>query len=149
MRTWKEITEDTGFEPQYLCLDLKIGETTKSIVGILIDERMQCDDVPSDWHVYDIRHADDDWSEPISIEPGVLVNFMGRFLTDQELTFPDTPNNYIEVSDYSYEDWDSIAYDTLEEAGADPTEIDNLIMQWDNLDTPSNNVRRILAPSLH
>lgn len=149
MRTWKEITEEKSFEPQYLRLTIAVDEhTTKDVVGILIDERMQCDDVPDCWKVYDLRHDESDWGEPISIEPGVLVNFMGRFLTEEKLAFPASPNNYFNVIDYSYEDWEEIAFDALEEAGADSTEIDNLIVQWDNLDTISNNVKRIFKPSL-
>lgn len=150
MRTWKQITEDNGFEPQYIRLKIKRTEhITQTIVGILIDERMQCDDVPAGWQVYDLRHTDDDWGEPATIEPAVMVNFMGRFLTQEKLTFPAAPNDFYEVIDYSYEDWETIAYEALEDAGTDITEIDNLIVQWDNLDTPYNNIQRILSPALH
>lgn len=149
MRTWKEITGDIDFEPQYLRLDIKVGDTTQSVVGILIEARMDCSDLPSEWHAYSLRHHEDDWSHPISIERVVAVNFLGRFLTDCEITFPSEDySEGLEVIDYSYEDWTDVAYDALEAAGADLTEIDLLVSQWNNLDTPVNNIKRLMSPSL-
>lgn len=36
-------------------------------------------------HLYWLRHPDDDWSEPCTIEPYVLVNRWGALLSPKEL----------------------------------------------------------------
>jgi len=145
MRTWKEITEERGFEPQYLRLTLGVGKSTLTVAGMLIEERIDATTIPDGWHVYDIRHDESDWSKPLTVERVVLVNFMGRFLTDRELPLPFDNDECLEVIDYSYEDWADVACDALERAGADSVEIDNLLANWDNLDTVGNNVKRLLS----
>jgi|GEM_PF-5624645 len=36
---------------------------------------------------YDIRHDEEDWCEPVTVEPGVLVNHFGTMVTTKPLTF--------------------------------------------------------------
>ena len=36
-------------------------------------------------YIYGIRHSEDDWSRPITVEPSVVVNKFGVMFTDKEL----------------------------------------------------------------
>jgi hypothetical protein len=44
----------------------------------------------TDFNVYGLRHADDDMSEPYTIEKSVLINRFGWFITKEEIPFIDT-----------------------------------------------------------
>lgn len=145
MRTWKEITEEPSFEPEYVSIQLK-DCPANPFYALMIDERIDRSTIPEGWHAYDVRHSDDDFCAPSTIERSVRVNFFCTVLVDSELPLPD--DGYLEIEDWSYEDWEDMAYSSLERAGADSVEIDGLVYNWDNLDTIQNNVKRLLAPSL-
>ena len=53
--------------------------------------------VPKGLYVYDIRHSDEDWCEPATIEPKVVVNHMGAIITNEEIRFP---HSYINIDKY-------------------------------------------------
>lgn len=140
MRTWKQIINDGNYWPEYLTLSVKKenSEEIEEISGILIDERLDPATVPNGFYCYDLRHSEDDWSEPIAIERGVLVNFMGRFLVDTPLPINDR-YDYMEVVDYCYSDWADVAGDELEKAGIP----DDYINYWQNLLPISENINNI------
>jgi hypothetical protein len=50
-----------------------------------INRRVSAEDRHPDFQYYEIRHADDDWDMPISIENNVMVNFWGTIITDEKL----------------------------------------------------------------
>jgi len=140
IRTWNEIIEDKGFAPQYLTITIKLphvqGEV--NISGLLIEERFDLTTVPSNWHIYALRHADNDWVEPISIERGVYCNFLGYWLIDRELPIDNT-NDFIEVCDYNYRDWQDVAEETLEAYS-----LLDYLDYWENCMPISENVNKIL-----
>lgn len=58
--------------------------------GEFIDLRIDPNTIPQGKHWYHCRHDDDgDWVTPVTIEPRVIVNFCGTFITDKEIEFPD------------------------------------------------------------
>lgn len=70
--------------------------------GLLFDGRVDVETVPSGWHVYYIRRSDDDWGRPISIEPAVLCNFFGVFITNKTLKFPKVQYPWLSIRDFYY-----------------------------------------------
>lgn len=53
-------------------------------------------------YLYDIRHSDDDWCEPATIEQHVLVNWFGTLICDNPISFG--PDEYYEIKAWRYED---------------------------------------------
>ena len=54
-----------------------------SVEGEFIDLRITVDTLPKGKQWYQIRHSDDDGSEPASLKRGcVVVNFFGTFICD-------------------------------------------------------------------
>lgn len=71
--------------------------------GLFTDLRVDRETIPDGWHVYEVRHSDNDWGEPVEICLGVLVNFYGTLLVKEPIKlepFPQTGN------DYFYIEWD-------------------------------------------
>jgi hypothetical protein len=48
-----------------------------------------------DYFIYDIRHADDDWDRPVSIEKRVFVNHWGVLISDTKLLKDDVDFDYL------------------------------------------------------
>lgn len=75
--------------------------------GLFIDLRVDRKTIPEGWHVYEVRHSDNDWGEPVEICLGVLVNFYGTLLVKEPIElvpFPETGNDYLYI-DWE-DDWD-------------------------------------------
>lgn len=53
--------------------------------GYFTDQRIKRDSIPDGWYFYEIRHADNDWCEPVEVSLGVLVNFMGTLITTKPI----------------------------------------------------------------
>ncbi len=53
--------------------------------------------------IYDIRHTDEDWCEPATIEDHVLVNWFGCLIVNQPLSFPED-DSYLTIANLSYKD---------------------------------------------
>lgn len=70
--------------------------------GKLFEGRVDSESIPSGWHVYYIRHSDNDWGKPISIEPAVLCNFFGVFITKNALKFPKVQYPWLSIRDFYY-----------------------------------------------
>lgn len=67
-----------------------VSENGKKYVGEYVDARVVRETVPTNLHVYECRHGDeDDWSTPITIEDRVIVNFAGTFITKKPIKFKD------------------------------------------------------------
>lgn len=41
-------------------------------------------------HIYAMRHSEDDWSLPVTIERGVMVNYWGYMITKEPLELTDS-----------------------------------------------------------
>lgn len=50
-------------------------------------------------HVYMMRHGESDWSTPVTIEPGVLVNYWGYLITKEPLDNPGPDSLYIVLTE--------------------------------------------------
>lgn len=92
MKTVKEFLE-AGIGTTF-CLENGI-----EVTGILSEERLQRNPT-SDKYLYDIRHSDNDWVEPATIENGVvMVNWFVTLIVDAPIEFPEGVN-FLEIEDY-------------------------------------------------
>ena len=89
----------------------------KGEYALLYEGRLDKTTVPDGFHVYDIRHSDDDWGEPRTIEKSVTVNFYGSIILNHPLDIPEC--GYIDVGE---EDINCLGYSATT---ADP---------WENID---------------
>ncbi|MFS0558813.1 LPD28 domain-containing protein [Brevibacillus sp. 179-C9.3 HS] len=51
----------------------------------VFEGRIQVENRDPDLHYYDIRHSENDWGNPVSIEPSVSVNFFGILITSEPI----------------------------------------------------------------
>jgi hypothetical protein len=58
-------------------------------------------DRDSDRFYYEIRHPDDDWASPATLEEKVAVNFWGTLVSPKKLDFGE--DDYLELSDSEME----------------------------------------------
>lgn len=146
MKTWKQITSERDFEPQYVDLTIPTrydNSGTQIITALLIEERIDKSTIPEKWAAYDIRHSDDDMEEMSTIEANVTVNFFGTILVNELLDFKGEDS--IQILDYGYRDWEDVAEDELTAAGVSVEYID----LWENLDTIDTNVIRCRKAQFH
>lgn len=65
--------------------------------GLFTELRVDRSTVPEGWYMYEVRHDDNSWGDPVEIAKGILVNHFGTLLVKEpiELTpFPETGNDY-------------------------------------------------------
>ena len=72
--------------------------------GLFTDVRIDPATIPEGKHMYHIRHSDNDWGAPRTIEPRVVVNFFGTVILDKEIEFPNPADKYIAIKDFGYVD---------------------------------------------
>lgn len=72
------------------------------IDGFLSEQRLNRDNDTDGKYIYDIRHIDNDWCEPATIENRVLVNWFGCLITEYPILFPDE-TKFLTISKFSYE----------------------------------------------
>lgn len=66
-------------------------------MGFFTDQRINRKSIPDGWYFYEVRHADNDWCEPVEVALGVLVNFMGTLIISEPILrgpFTDFDNTY-------------------------------------------------------
>lgn len=64
--------------------------------------RVSGDSIPEGYHLYGMRHGDDDMI-PCTIEPYVVVNYYGAFITKSEIPLIGKPGNqYLQIEDWSF-----------------------------------------------
>jgi hypothetical protein len=51
--------------------------------------RIERSSIPKCLHLYEVRHADDDWSTPVQVAKRVMVNFYGSLITTEPLKIPE------------------------------------------------------------
>jgi L-rhamnose isomerase len=63
--------------------------------------RIRQEDRQEGFYYYDIRHSDDDWGYPCTVEPYVLINHFGTIVTTQPIEFEPDENGdaYLEITD--------------------------------------------------
>ena len=52
-------------------------------------------------YMYHVRHDEDDWTQPVSLERAVFVNFFGTVFMKQPVEFDDS--GYIDIESFSME----------------------------------------------
>ncbi len=63
------------------------------------EERIPLEKAPIGYpYMYHLRHDEDNWIQPISIEQFVLVNFFGTIFTEKPIDF--RTNTYIEIEQF-------------------------------------------------
>lgn len=76
--------------------------------GLFTCLRVDRKSIPEGWFMYEVRHDDDSWSDPIEIALGVLVNHFGTLLVKEQLNLipsPRTSNAYLDIDpekDWNY-----------------------------------------------
>ena len=73
------------------------------VSGLLSEVRINKKERTMGKYLYDIRHTDNDWCEPATLEHSVMVNWVGTLIMDAPIEFPDG-ENYLSIEDYSYDD---------------------------------------------
>ena len=73
--------------------------------------RIERSSIPEGLYVYEVRHDEEDWTEPVEIKRGILVNFLGTLISTEPLLQDDEDFMDIESSD----EWEEIM--TCEEKG--------------------------------
>ena len=72
--------------------------------GIYIGLRIDPETLPHGKTWYQIRHCDDDWSEPATlVRGGIMVNFMGTFISDP-IEGMERTGEELEITDYEFEE---------------------------------------------
>lgn len=137
-KTWNEIINDDYFEVQYIELTLN-GNKGEEVVNAMLLDGIRIDEtsLPDGFIAYSIRHSDNEWDEPASVEKRVIVNFFGTILVDHELF--DENEEYLEISDWYYKDWEDVAAEELSGNGIS----DEYTFMWENLEPISVNVSKI------
>lgn len=100
MKTVKELLQTAGCRPITL-----VFEDDQKVCGLLSEVRVDREKGIEGKYLYDIRHSDNDWCDPATLEKKVIVNWFGTLIVDkpiQALEGPDRP--YKEIVDWSYDD---------------------------------------------
>ena len=72
--------------------------------GIYIGLRIDPETLPHGKIWYQIRHIDNDWTEPVTLRRGrVMVNFMGTFISDP-IKGMEKLGEELEITDYEFEE---------------------------------------------
>ena len=87
-------------------LERKDG-TTFELSGYFSDIRLRKTEVPKDLYKVSIRHSDEDWGDPATVERWVMVNHFGDILLDKPLEFPEQDPFYI-VKSYKFDDYKTL-----------------------------------------
>ena len=137
-KTFERLVEELDFEPEFLMLELSNGETVR---GIVIEERIDRKNDTGGKYIYDIRHADDT-EELATIEQIVRVNRECSIALDSPIEEVDC-GGYLEIEDWSYEDWEEAAYNVLSEQFEDAPyhKIQEFISDyWENMESFEKNI---------
>jgi hypothetical protein len=69
---------------------------------LFYDERIASEKAPLGYHyIYHLRHDEDDWTRPISIERFVVVNFFGTVFTKEPIEIDES--GYVEIESFRIE----------------------------------------------
>ena len=137
-KTFERLVEELDFEPEFLMLELSNGETVR---GIVVEERIDRKNDTGGKYIYDIRHADDT-EELATIEQIVRVNRECSIALDSPIEEVDC-GGYLEIEDWSYEDWEEAASNVLSEQFEDApsNKIQEFIANyWENMESFERNI---------
>lgn len=66
------------------------------------DMRLDRNTVPKGLYLYEVRHDDEGWGDPVQIAKGILVNHFGSILTRERIKL--SSNGYLDIE--PEKDWD-------------------------------------------
>ena len=78
--------------------------TLLGVPALFTEYRIDRTTIPSQLHLYEIRHEDEDWGRPCQLAKGILVNFYGSLLTRQPIELPDSGYLDFDAEDFRYPD---------------------------------------------
>ncbi len=80
-------------------------ENNVTAEGIYLDYRIMPETIPLGKQWFQIRHCDNDWTEPASLKRGcVMVNFMGTFIAEPPIEGLESLGNELEIEEYEFPD---------------------------------------------
>ena len=77
--------------------------------ALFTDWRVDRATVPPELSPYELRHADEDWSEPCQLARGILVNLYGSVLTLRPIQLPSHGYLDFESESFTYVEEDACA----------------------------------------
>lgn len=75
---------------------------------LFTDLRIDRKTVPDGIFQYEVRHADDDWGDPVQLAQGILVNHFGTILSREPIALDKDGYRRIAERDFSYKDSGSL-----------------------------------------
>ena len=100
MKTVKELLQAEDCRPMTLVFD-----GGQEISGLLSEIRVDREKDNEGKFLYDIRHTDNDWCEPATLEKFVMVNWFGTLIVDKPIqALEGTDRPYKEIVDWGYDD---------------------------------------------
>ncbi|MCI8287392.1 MAG: hypothetical protein HFH89_07025 [Lachnospiraceae bacterium] len=81
--------------------------------ALFLDLRIDRDTVPKGLHLYEVRHGDDKWSDPVQIAKGIVVNHFGSIITREPIDLPE--DGYLDIDPETGWDFDGGDCQTVEE----------------------------------
>lgn len=100
LKTVKELLQSNDIRP----ITLFFEDGTK-ISGLLSEFRVYQQADTESKYLYDIRHTDEDWCEPATLEKRVMVNWFGTLIVDEPIEILESDNSaYLEITDYGYDE---------------------------------------------
>lgn len=100
-KTVKQLMKEGDLRPFTVEFSSPVGKVR--VTGLLSEYRVDRSHDSEGKHLYDIRHSDNDWCDPATIERKVLVNWFGTLILCEPITLLEN-QDYLEISDYWYED---------------------------------------------
>lgn len=101
MKTVKQLIKSGDLRPFTVEYDTPDG--TRTVTGLLSEERVNHTKDLEGKYLHDIRHSDNDFCDPATIENQVTVNWFGTLILNEPFTFP-KGQDYVDIVDYSFED---------------------------------------------
>ena len=90
---------------------------------LFTNARVESKSVPKGLHLYEVRHSDEDWGEPIQIAEWICVNHWGTLLSAKPIELEKSPvidNSYRDIdpeTDWNYESYELTVREYLKEYG--------------------------------
>lgn len=100
LKTVKELLQSNDIRPITLFF-----EDGSKISGLLSEFRVYHQADTESKYLYDIRHTDEDWCEPATLEKRVMVNWFGTLIMDNPIeVLENGEKEYLEITDYVYDE---------------------------------------------
>lgn len=94
---------------------------------LFTNARVERSTVPKGLYLYEVRHSDEDWGEPIQVAEWIRVNHWGTLLSTKPIKLEKSPvidNSYREIdaeTDWNYESYEISVREYIKEFGPKKT----------------------------